>query len=339
MFRVVNGEPPFLSPSAVRGGGPEAQKVCALVSRCLDKDVARRPTCDVLLESGDTLQVGHARPALLVALAGLAESNSPPSSSSAGTITPEPSVPLPVLSDASTRFGPQTLGTLAAAGGVAHVPATMRNTPAGCPRPSCSDGSSGGGGTVAASQAFIEPSASALGAMTAMPHAGSADVTSCGAGNTSASGVPPGRDELEGCAEAWAAQRAARALREAREGGLQRTVTLLAGRPPVERPVDAFVDSQRAEVDRLRQRHECREGRTRRFSSAKTFDDSELLRSRNGDEGAAGTGATHTAVSPLLDVVSAASSRTSSGVGALRPRKLSLSKMLSGGNLLSRKSC
>lgn len=339
MFRVVNGEPPFLSLSAVRGGAAEAQKVCALVSRCLDKDVARRPTCDVLLGSGDTLQVGHARPTLLVALAGLTNSDSPPSATSAsgGTTSAEPSAPLPILSDATKPFGPYTLGTLAAAAGVAYVPATMRTTAAVCHRVDCNDGSSSGGGSAAVSQARAEPGATVMGAMTALSHAAAVDVASCGAGSTFASSMLPGPDELEECAEAWAAQRAARALKDAHEGRLQRTVTLLAGRPPV----DTFVESQRAVVDRLRQRYEGREGRTRRFSSAKTFGNScvslhsEVLRppNRGGGGGAAVNGATQPVASPLLADVREASPRTSSGT-ALRPRKLSLGKML-----LLRKGC
>ena len=213
-------------------------------------------------------------------------------------------MPPPVLPDATKPFGPHTtphttphtLGTTAAAARVAYVPA---------------------------SRARVEPGDTAMGVMTALSHAAAADVAKGGADGTLAGSMLPGQEELEECAEAWAAQRAARALEEAQEGGLQRTVSLLAGRPTV----DTYVESQRAEVDRLREKREGRVGGNRFFSSAKTFGaKSEVPRPSDGGCGgdAAVSGATHTVASPR-------------GSGALRPRRLSLGKMLSGGSLLSRK--
>ena len=160
----------------------------------------------------------------------------------------------------------------------------MRAPPAGTLRPGPARAclphrvASSGAGTFAATgrvellgaplaQRFAADAAAAADTAAAAANAAGAAALSEAAadGGEGAADLDP--DEIEEACDAWAAQRAALALAEAEAaeaaGGIERTVSLLAGRAVV------GVAAKRSVAEKLKQRAQ---GRLRRFSSAKTFD-------------------------------------------------------------------
>ena len=181
-----------------------------------------RPTCEQLLATEALLS--RARPmALLCPLRALAARHTaPPSAAAAATTT--------AATTAAATTAATTVGAAGHAGAAAAPDGTARAGAADAAAPlplaitrpaplgqstlgTCAGAVGGGGGDLGGG---VGPAA--VGA-----------VVADAARRPSASNLDP--DEIEQACGAWAAQRAALAVQEAEAGGLDRTVSLLAGRP------------------------------------------------------------------------------------------------------------
>ena len=216
----MSGPPPLLEAEAVAGDAADAFALASFVARCLRQEARQRPTCEQLLAT--EALVSRARPmALLCPLRALAARHTTPPS---GAATAATAAAGGADGDATGAAAPDGTACAGAAGAAAPLPLALarpaplgQNTLGSCAGGAGVDGGGVGGGGLGCG------GSSGLGA------AAAGATLADSARRPSASNLDP--DEIEEACGAWAAQRAALAVLEAEAGGLDRTVSLLAGRP------------------------------------------------------------------------------------------------------------